>query len=186
MPVLEPLTTSAAKPAKSSSKRASTPDVRALPAEAAPRGLVPLPVYPYERRPDGVPLDIEECRTALWIGRGNVLTAARALKVEPARLRRFIKTSILLREEQIEAKTLLVERAEEIIGEALEDEALDTRIDAAKFVLERVGKDAGWSKNTGGVTINGPTGQIVISWAGDDATGTAPITIDHAPIGADE
>ena len=142
-----------------------------LPPEDMPRGLVPLPRFPYDRRPDSIPLDLEECRTALWLGRGNLLAAARLLKTEPVRLRRYISTSITLIEEQHEAKTLVLDRAEEIIAEALEAAEGEIRRDAAKFVLERLGKERGWGKNTGGgLTINGANGPIVISWAGDDDT----------------
>jgi hypothetical protein len=52
-----------------------------------PTDLMPLPTMPYDERPMSLPLDVEECRTALWRVRGNVTEAAKLIKVHPNRLR---------------------------------------------------------------------------------------------------
>jgi hypothetical protein len=35
-----------------------------------PDEFVPLPYYPFEARPDSIPLDVDECATALFLGGG--------------------------------------------------------------------------------------------------------------------
>lgn len=152
-----------------------------------PLDLIPLPTMPYSKRPDEMPLDIEECRTAIWYTKGNITQAASILKIPSERLRRFVQKSQYLSREVAEASEQLIDRAEQIVAEALDDEEDKGRRDGmAKFVLNSSrAKARGWGaganpsvnvKNTAG-------GTILMSWA--DGTQFQPNeaakTIDVTP-----
>lgn len=152
-----------------------------------PEDLIPLPTMPYEKRPEALPLDIEECRTALWLCRGNISEAAKKLKVHPSRLRSFIRNSPRLTEEANEAREQLVDMAEDIAYEALTDPEDSSRRDTmARFVMSNLGKSRGYGNAASKVDVNlGSKGSITISWAdgsslsassGDEAE---PKTIEH-------
>jgi hypothetical protein len=155
-----------------------------------PNDLIPLPTAPYDERPAEIPLDVEECRTALWRCRGNVSLAAGLLKVPPARLRKFISGSPRLVEEQNEARQMLVDTSEDIAYEALTDPENPSRRDQmARFILTSIGKGRGYgSSSSGGANVNLslPKGNLRIRWAdgssisvdGDDNGDNAKV-IDH-------
>lgn len=127
---------------------------------------------PWDVRPDNLALTVEEVRTALWCNEGNITRAAAMLKVDSNRLRRYIANSPRLSAEKEEARNQMVDRAEEVIIEALHDNEDVTRRDSmAKFVAVNLGKDRGYgSKGLGGVTINNAKGgTIQVSW-GDGST----------------
>jgi hypothetical protein len=134
---------------------------------ALPADLKALPTMPYSSRPLELPLDVEECRTALWIERGNITKAATRLKVDSARLRRFIKASRYLTEEQNEAREQLNDIAEDVVYDALTDESDNSRRDAmAKFVLLGPGKDRGYGTGAPKVTVNNNKGgTVIVGWA---------------------
>lgn len=137
---------------------------------------------PYSERPSSLPLDIEECRTAIWKQRGNISNAAAMLKISASRLRTFIKNSPRLSAEVEEAREQLKDIAEDIVYEALTDgEDAGRRDTMARFVLTGPGKDRGYGSGGGNVTINAPKGTINISWA--DGTsfsgGEEAKVIDH-------
>lgn len=136
-----------------------------------PHDLVPLPTMPYNMRPDSLPLDIEECRTALWQSRGNVTEAAKRLKISSARLRNFIKKSPYLSAEADEAREQLIDMAEDVVYEALADTADTGRQDAmARFVLTGPGKNRGYGTGAPKVTINNQKGATIsLAW-GDGTT----------------
>lgn len=139
-----------------------------------PSDLVPLPTTPYEQRPSSLPLDIEECRTAIWLSRGNVTEAAKRLKITPARLRAFVKNSPRLQDECEEAREQLIDIAEDVIAEALTDDSDAGRRDQmARFVAGTLGKRRGYGQNGASVNINSPKGPIVIKW-GDGTSLSAP------------
>jgi hypothetical protein len=139
---------------------------------------------PYSERPNELPLDVEECRTALWMASGNVTEAAKILKITSIRLRNFVKKSPYLSAEMQEAADRLVDIAESNVKDALTDELDPSRRDTmSRFVLTNIGKGRGWGTGaTGGVNIkNSAGGTIVVQWAdgtsiggqeqpGDDAT----------------
>lgn len=131
-----------------------------------PTDLIPLPTMPYDTRPVALPLDVEECRTALWLCRGNVTKAAERLKVSPNRLRNFIRNSPRLVEEQREAQQQLVDIAEDVAYEALTDEADPGRRDQmARYIMTNLGRDRGYGNGNSGVTLNLPKGRVNIQWA---------------------
>lgn len=132
-----------------------------------PTDLVPLPTMPYSERPLSLPLDREECRTAVWRTRGNISEAAALLKVSSSRLRTFVKNSPYLQHEVEECSEILKDKALSIVGEALDDgEDKGRRDQMAKFVLTQIGQDRGFGKGMGkgGVNLNLPQGNFTITW----------------------
>lgn len=132
-----------------------------------PDNLVPISTQPWDVRPDALPLDIEEGRTALWRCRGNVSSAAALLKVSPARFRKFVKASPYLMRECEEAREQLADIAEDVVYEALTDDQDKGRQDSmARYVLDRHGRSRGYgSGGVGKVNITGPVGNVTICWA---------------------
>jgi hypothetical protein len=123
---------------------------------------------PYSERPAELPLDTEECRTAIWMAAGNISDAAKILKVTSIRLRNFVKKSPYLTAEMAEAHDRIVDIAESNVRDALTDELDPSRRDTmSRFVLTNIGKHRGWGTNSaGGVTIkNSAAGTIVVQWA---------------------
>jgi hypothetical protein len=133
-----------------------------------PTDLVALPTAPYSERPISLPLDVEECRTAIWIARGNITEAAKILKITPLRLRTFVGKSPYLSAEMQESLDQVVDIAERVVVDALEDTENPARQDTmARFVLGSQGKRRGWGSATNaGVNIkNSGNGTIVVQWA---------------------
>lgn len=133
-----------------------------------PQDLVPLPTAPYDVRPTSLPLDRDECRTALWMARGNITVAADILKTDSGRLRKFVKNSPFLSAELAEASEQIKDTAESVVYEALTDESDKARKDGmAKFVLTNIGRDRGYGQagKSGGVNLKLPQGNFTITWA---------------------
>jgi hypothetical protein len=141
-------------------------------------GLRPIPTQPWNERPDELPLDVEECRTALWHAAGNVSEAATILKVTSNRLRNFVKGSAYLTAEADEFRQRIVDKAESVVVEALHDP--DRADPMARFVLSSLGKARGYNQNSankGNITI----GDINISWGdGTPISGEVPAPGDSA------
>jgi hypothetical protein len=116
-----------------------------------------------------MPLDVEECRTAIWKAKGNITRAAEYLKVPSTRLRNFVDKSAYLKRELRESLEIHVDRAEEIVDEALNDEDDKSRRDQmARFVLgSQVARQRGWGNGTAqpGMKIDNKGGTIVVQWA---------------------
>lgn len=140
-----------------------------------------LPSMPYDVRPAELPLDIEECRTAIWRAAGNVTQAAELLKVSSLRLRAFIRKSPYLSAEVAEAQEQIKDLAEGIVVDALMDTEDKARQDAmAKFVLLGPGKDRGYGAGAPKVTINNQKGaSMTIAWADGTSIGPQAPVIDH-------
>lgn len=149
-----------------------------------PSDLIALPTMPYDERPASLPMDIEECRTALWIVRGNVRDAAQLLKVSSLRLRNFIKTSRRLQDELKEMQDILLDLAEGVMYNALTSEDPARQDAMARFVATNLGNERGYGNNKpgNGVNINLPgKGNFNISWDdGSRVTGPPEKTIEHA------
>ena len=133
-----------------------------------PDDLVALPTMPYNERPLELPLDVEECRTSIWMANGNVTEAAKLLKTTSIRLRAFIKKSPYLTMEMQEAADRLVDIAESNVYDALTDEQDPSRRDTmSRFVLTNIGKAKGWGTGQGNqVNVkNSAGGTIIVQWA---------------------
>jgi hypothetical protein len=61
--------------------------------ERHPAEFEPLAFYPCISRPETLPIEYDEAATALYLGKGDVNSAAALLKVVPARLKRVIRKS---------------------------------------------------------------------------------------------
>jgi hypothetical protein len=146
-----------------------------------PSDLKVLPTMPYEQRPEDLPLDVEECRTAIWLHNGNITEAAVELKIPSARLRRFVKNNAYLSAEVEEAREKLKDRAEEVIRQGLNDP--EEMYTMARYVMSGIGKDRGFGANAGkGLSVTNNGGNIVIQWA--DGSGITPTTIEGEVIDA--
>ena len=135
--------------------------------DSIPSDLVALPTMPYNERPPELPLDVEECRTALWMASGNVTEAAKLLKTTSIRLRAFIKKSPYLSSEMQEAADRIVDIAEANVLDALRDDQDPSRRDTmSRFVLTNIGKHRGWGTAAPNVNVkNSAGGTIVVQWA---------------------
>ena len=136
--------------------------------DSVPADLVALPTMPYSERPLELPLDTEECRTAIWMASGNITEAAKLLKITSIRLRNFVKKSPYLSAEMQEAADRLVDIAESNVLDALQDSNDPSRRDTmSRFVLGNIGKHRGWGSGSGaGVAIkNSANGTIIVQWA---------------------
>lgn len=150
-----------------------------------PVNLVPLPTMPWDVRPEELPLTIDEARTAIWMEAGNITKAALRLKVDSARLRRFVRSSPRLSAEMEEAREQILDRAEDVVVEALNDlEDVVRRDSMAKHVLTNLGRNRGYgSKSPGNVNIVNNGGKVVVQWGDgtsfDDEDAAEPKTINH-------
>lgn len=141
-----------------------------------PNDLVPLPHFPWDKRPDSIPLDREEVRTAIWMADGNVTAAAKLVKINPSRLRHFIRSSEYLSREMEEAAERLIDKAEDVVRDALSDSDPSRADPMARFVLNSIGKRRGWGTAGSTVKIDSQGGNIVIGWAdGSRISGDATI-----------
>ena len=142
-----------------------------------PSDLVALPTMPYSERPAELPLDLEECRTALWMASGNVTEASKLLKTTSIRLRAFIKKSPYLTAEMQEASDRLVDIAESNVLDALTDGQDPSRRDTmSRFVLTNIGKSKGWgSGNSANLSVKNSTGgTIIVQWGDGTVMGSDP------------
>lgn len=158
----------------------NTPAARAvskifLEIMSVPGDLVPLPTQPWDERPDDLPLDVEECRTAIWRASGNITLAAQFLKCRPDRLRRFVNGKQRLINEVQEAKEQLVDAAEDVVRQALTSDDPARMDTMARFVLTNQGKERGWGNKPGGVSVTMSGGSMIIGWAdGSTIQGSEP------------
>lgn len=138
-----------------------------------PGDLQPIPTQPWDERPEDLPLQEEEVRTALWLDRGNISLAAERLKIRTARLRNYVNNKPRLLAEQREAREQLVDRAEEVVAEALNDNTDAGRRDGmAKFVMNsEVARNRGLSARPAPALSIKNSGNLVIGWLG---TGELP------------
>lgn len=151
--------------------------------DKVPSDLVALPTMPYSERPSELPLDIEECRTAIWMGAGNISEAAKLLKVTSLRLRNFVKKSPYLTAEMQEAADRLVDIAEANVYNALTDAEDASRRDTmSRFVLTNIGKHRGWGTGiSASLKVNNQKGgTIIVQWGDGTTFGESPDkTIEH-------
>lgn len=156
--------------------------------ENIPSDLVALPTMPYNERPAELPLDVEECRTALWMASGNTTKAAELLKTTSIRLRAFVKKSAYLTAEMQEAADRMVDLAEANVLDALNDgEDASRRDTMSRFVLTNIGKTRGWGTgNSPNVNVkNSAGGTIIVQW-GDGQQFSNEKTIDGEVIDNDD
>ena len=147
--------------------------------------FLPLPDYHWDYRPLTLPLDEEECATALHLTHGHLSQAAHRLRVSSTRLNRAIKQSARL-------QTLLRDLSEVFVADsygeaihALYDSASDNRRrewGASVGMRSNLGKEHLLTSSQGASasSIGGPSGgRIVLYW--DDSPGPDPAVsaIEH-------
>lgn len=127
-----------------------------------------------------MPLVVEECRTAIWRAKGNVSGAAMLLKVSSSRLRKFIRDSPYLSAELRESAEIIMDKAEEVVVQAIESEDPTRADQMARWYLGQQGAGRGYGKDSAGKgpNINLPNkGRMVIMW--DDGEQISGPVIEH-------
>jgi hypothetical protein len=109
-----------------------------------PNDLEPLCDYGWAERPPDVRLTVSEVRTALWLSNGVIGSAARLLSVSRNRLNSFVRTSTLLHSEWVEVREQLLDQAEHVVREAVNDPDLKRALPMSQFVLTKLGARRGW------------------------------------------
>lgn len=87
--------------------------------------FAPLPYYPWDERPPALPLDHDECATAIHLGMGSLPAAAQLLKVPLFRLARSVRASPRLQKVQHESLSLGLEKAKGKVLDALDETDID-------------------------------------------------------------
>ena len=82
--------------------------------------FLPLPFYPWDERPAHLPLDHDECATAIHLAGGSLKAAADLLKVPLFRLSRSLRASPRLQKVREESLSIGVAKAESKVFEALD------------------------------------------------------------------
>ena len=82
--------------------------------------FLPLPFYPWDERPPGLPLDHDECATAIHLAGGSLEAAAKLLKTPLHRLSRSLRASPRLQKVRDESLSLGLEKAVGKVFEALD------------------------------------------------------------------
>lgn len=144
------------------------------PPPSLPDDLVPIPGFPGANAYAHGPIDEGQARSALWHAAGSITRAARFLQVSPARLMNLVAKTPYLREERDKAAELLVDAAEDVILDLLEDD--ERKEEIARFVLDRRGSSRGWGSTVKAPATNisfgspGQNGQAMIAfkWQSDD------------------
>jgi hypothetical protein len=89
--------------------------------------FVPLPHYPWDTRPAHLPLDHDECATAIHLAHGELTRAAALLRTPLHRLTRLIKSSPRLQRVHLESFEHALIRAAAVPIDTLFDPASDQR-----------------------------------------------------------
>ena len=102
-----------------------------------PDDLVALPKPTWDSFPDNQPLSGDEVRTLVWLFAGDVGKAARYYKMPAQRLRAFITHSNRIAAELHEARERILDRAEEVLFEALFSDDPKRRDSTARYILTK-------------------------------------------------
>jgi hypothetical protein len=102
-----------------------------------PDDLVAIPAPTWESYSDLDPLTADDARTLIWRFAGDVSRAARYYKIPPQRLRAFIRNSPRVADEYNEARERILDKAEEVLFEALFSEDPRRRDSAARYILTK-------------------------------------------------
>ena len=100
------------------------------------REFIPLPYYPWEERPHTLPLDPDECATAIHLAHGSLDRAASLLKVEINALNRMVRKHPMLQRIQSEALDNALAKAQSYPIDTLFDPNTDRR--AREWAVSRI------------------------------------------------
>jgi hypothetical protein len=147
------------------------------------REFAPLPYFPWDQRPSTVPLDQDECATALHLSQGHLAKAAFLLRVPLFRLNRMLKHSPRLQRVFSESAELIVARAFGKYIDALDaEDARRQEWGATKIMQSRAAMGHIFSPapaNSVSTSVTMSAKEIVYSWR----DGGSPDTLDHADEG---
>ena len=142
--------------------------------------FIPLPFYPWDKRPPHLPLDVEEVATALYLTQGLIGQAAERLKVEPLKVVRSISRSARLTRLHAELASLLNDKVhEEYINAFKSDDDRRREWASAKVAQTKQFQGHPLAPNSNvAPTLAGAAGptRIIISW--EDPS---PLTIEPQP-----
>jgi hypothetical protein len=143
------------------------------------REFLPLPYYPFDQRPDTLPLDADEAATAIHLSRGDLDAAAALLKTPTHVLNRLVKRSPRLQAVLAESFELTLIKAASIPIRTLFDPDADARRlewASSKVLSSRLASGHPLSPAPAGsstsMTVNQDNREITIHW------GPAP-TVDE-------
>lgn len=144
---------------------------------------LPLPFYAWDARPLGLPLDEDECRTALHLEHGSLTRSARLLKVTEVRLMRAIRRSAGLTALYNDLLDVIPYKSADVVIDTLYDPASDRRQlewAAAKGLSSRAAARQAHPLSPAGeapaVTVNtGDVREIIFTWKSPERT------IDNEP-----
>ena len=157
--------------------------------------FVPLPFYSWAERPLSLPIDVEEAATAIHLDDGDVILAARRLKVSTGRLNRLIAHHPRLVRIRNEHLQVLVDKSTHEVASAFSSEDDRRREWATSKVLSsRLAQDhplAPAPSSTTSVQTNialgaGAAGKFVFRWMddGDDPRPDGIPDRDHDSVSA--
>ena len=140
------------------------------------REFTPLPYYPWDERPHTLPLDADECATAIHLAHGDRDQAARLLKVPVIRLNRLVRNSPRLQRVLQESLEVTLARAESVpIATLFDPEADARRLEWAstKVLQSRLGQGSALAPappsttQAASLTLNQPQKTITFRWRTD-------------------
>jgi hypothetical protein len=138
--------------------------------------FLPLPYYPYEKRPSHMRLEDDEVATALYLSEGELAVAAEKLRVDPLRVIRAVNRSERLKRLHAELASLLNDKVMREYKRAFESEDDRRREWAASKVAQtkqfQVHPLAPNTNTPTPIAIGGGPSRIIISWE-------EPLTIEH-------
>lgn len=133
--------------------------------------FAPLPYYPFDERPDSLPLTIDEAATAIHLARGDEVAASSLLKVDVRRLQRLIRGVPRLKRIYEEALGVTLAKAASIPIQTLWDPSADARRlewASTKLLQSKLGKDHLLSPAPPSnlTTLSNPanTGTLILKW----------------------
>jgi hypothetical protein len=138
--------------------------------------FVPLPYYPWDERPHTVPLDPDECATAIHVAHGSLPKAAALLRIPLIRLSRAIRAHPRLQRVLDESFQLALHRAAAVPIDTLFDEAADARRlewASTKVLQSRLAQGHPLSPappstaQSASLTLNQPNRSITFRWRTD-------------------
>ena len=138
--------------------------------------FLPLPYYPWDRRPSYSKLEDDEVATALYLAEGEFEVAAEKLRVDPLRVIRAVNRSERLRRLHAELASLLNDKVLREYKRAFESDDDRRREWAASKVSQtkqfQAHPLAPNSNVPSPISVGSGPSRIVISWE-------EPLTIEH-------
>ena len=157
--------------------------------------FTPLPFYPFTERPVTLPLDPDECATAIHLAQGDLPKASDLLKVPQFKLEREVRRHPNLARILNEELQIAVSRSRSELLTALASPN-DRRREwaASKILASRIAQNdpfapapAQPSATQASLSLtNTAAGRTLVFRWRTDADETQPVTIDHEPSSGDD